>query len=136
LSAKLDAQPDDPKGWLMLARSYRVLGQEAEARAALKRANADIPHNLELMKAYLETLAEGVGGDRPPPELVSVASGINALDGNDPPALWYLGLDAAARGDKPEAANYWRRLLAALPADDRRRAAVQQRLDALGGLPP
>ena len=131
LAARLKAKPNDPQGWLMLARSYRVLGQQAEARTALRQANADNPGNLELMKAYLDSLSEDLGGDRPPPELVGLAAKVNALDRDDQPALWYLGLDAAARGDKPAATGYWQRLLAALPADDTRRAAIQQRLDAL-----
>jgi cytochrome c-type biogenesis protein CcmH len=131
LAARLDAHPDDPKGWLMLARSYRVLGRDADARAALKQANADNPGNLELMKAYLDALGEAATDAHLPAELVALATRVNALDAKDPAALWFLGLDDAARGDKAGAAGYWRRLLDELPAEDGRRAAVQQRLDAL-----
>jgi cytochrome c-type biogenesis protein CcmH len=132
LEAKLDAHPDDPQGWIMLARSYQVLGRGADARTALQRANADNPNNLDLMRAYLATLGDGVTGDQLPPELVALATRVNALDGNDPPALWYLGLAAAARGDKAAATGYWRHLLAELPADDEaKRSLVQQRLDTL-----
>jgi cytochrome c-type biogenesis protein CcmH/NrfG len=37
LAARLEAEPDDPQGWLMLARSYMVLGREDDARSALSR---------------------------------------------------------------------------------------------------
>jgi cytochrome c-type biogenesis protein CcmH len=38
LAARLERNPDDPKGWAMLARSYEVMGRHAEAQAAWARA--------------------------------------------------------------------------------------------------
>ena len=38
LAARLEEQPDDPDGWLRLARSYAVLGEAEAARGALDRA--------------------------------------------------------------------------------------------------
>ena len=38
LAGKLDENPDDLKGWLMLARSYEVLGETEKARQARARA--------------------------------------------------------------------------------------------------
>lgn len=38
LAARLEEQPDDPDGWLRLARSYAVLGEREAARGALDRA--------------------------------------------------------------------------------------------------
>jgi cytochrome c-type biogenesis protein CcmH len=40
LAARLQAQPDDPDGWVRLVRSYAVLGDAARRDAALKRAKA------------------------------------------------------------------------------------------------
>jgi len=40
LAKKLEENPDDLKGWLMLARSYEVLGQAEKARDARARAEA------------------------------------------------------------------------------------------------
>ncbi len=37
LAARLEAEPDDPDGWLRLARSYEVLGQMDQALAAYRR---------------------------------------------------------------------------------------------------
>ncbi|MEM6682546.1 MAG: hypothetical protein AAF607_09915, partial [Pseudomonadota bacterium] len=37
LAARLEDDPDDPEGWLMLARSYLVLKRPSDARAALDR---------------------------------------------------------------------------------------------------
>jgi cytochrome c-type biogenesis protein CcmH len=131
LAARLDADPSDAQGWLMLVRSYRVLGRQADALAALQRANAHIDGNAELLKAYLDVLATGTADDQIPPEVVRVATRLNALDGNQPEALWYLGLAASQHGDRAQAAAYWQHLLHELPAGAAERASVQQRLDAL-----
>ena len=39
LAARLAANPRDLDGWLMLARSYRVLGETDKAQAALQSAS-------------------------------------------------------------------------------------------------
>jgi cytochrome c-type biogenesis protein CcmH len=131
LAARLERQPEDVAGWLMLARSYRALGRDSDALAALKRANQRVPGNLVLLKHYLAALAAGLKDGRPGPELVAVAGRINALDAKEPDALWYLGLAASARGDRFAAAKYWTTLAAELPAGSSERAVVQQKLDSL-----
>ncbi|HVH77354.1 MAG TPA: c-type cytochrome biogenesis protein CcmI [Stellaceae bacterium] len=131
LAARLAAQPDDPQGWLMLARSYRTLGRNADAVAALKSANAHVHGNLDLLKAYMAALGGGVANERLTPEVAGLASRIHALDDKEPDALWYLGLAAAAHGDPARAATYWRQLVAVLPAGGADRAAVERRLAAL-----
>ena len=40
LAERLEENPEDVQGWIMLARSYRVLGQPEKAREALRRARA------------------------------------------------------------------------------------------------
>jgi cytochrome c-type biogenesis protein CcmH len=131
LAARLAAQPDDPQGWLMLARSYRTLGRNADALAALKSANRHVHGNLGLLKAYMAALGGKVANARLTPEVAGLASRIHALDDKDPDALWYLGLAAAAHADPARAAAYWRQLVAVLPAGGADRAAVERRLAAL-----
>ncbi|GAB4123989.1 MAG: c-type cytochrome biogenesis protein CcmI [Rhodothalassiaceae bacterium] len=43
LAERLAAEPDDIDGWIRLARSYRVLGDEAAAEAALRSARERAP---------------------------------------------------------------------------------------------
>ena len=40
LAAKLEENPDNPEGWIMLVRSYSVLGNLDRARASYDRAAA------------------------------------------------------------------------------------------------
>jgi cytochrome c-type biogenesis protein CcmH len=42
LAERLEAEPGDFQGWLRLARAYGVLGEAAQARDALSRAEAAI----------------------------------------------------------------------------------------------
>jgi cytochrome c-type biogenesis protein CcmH len=125
------AAPDDAQGWIARARSYQGLGRTADALAALKQGNAQFPGNLPLLEAYLNALSIGTKDDRLSSELVDLATRINALDGKEPDALWYLGLAAAKSGDGFRAASYWTTLRDELSPADSRRALVQHKLDAL-----
>lgn len=40
LADRLEANPDDPEGWMRLARTYQMLGQDDKAAAARKRAES------------------------------------------------------------------------------------------------
>ncbi len=125
------APPQDAQGWIARAHELAGLGRAADSLAALKEGNAQFPGNLALLEAYQQALAGSVEDDRPSPELVAVATQINALDSKEPDALWYLGLAAAETGDRFRAAGYWTRLLGALGPGDSRRELVQHQLAAL-----
>jgi cytochrome c-type biogenesis protein CcmH len=56
LAARLDRAPGDVDGWIMLMRSYRTLGRDDEARAALARAVAANPSHRARLEAAAETL--------------------------------------------------------------------------------
>ena len=43
LAARLESEPGDVDGWIMLMRSYQTLGREADARGALRSALAANP---------------------------------------------------------------------------------------------
>ena len=57
LAARLETDPNDVDGWIMLMRSYQTLGRVPESRAALARALAANPRH----RARLETAAETLG---------------------------------------------------------------------------
>jgi cytochrome c-type biogenesis protein CcmH len=56
LAARLEREPQDVEGWIMLMRSYRTLGREAEARAALDKALTANPQARADLSAAAETL--------------------------------------------------------------------------------
>ncbi|MBK9341433.1 MAG: hypothetical protein IPN04_13140 [Rhodoferax sp.] len=55
-AAKLEANPNNPNGWAMLLRSYKVLGRYDEADAAYTKATAH-GETPELKSAYDELKA-------------------------------------------------------------------------------
>jgi cytochrome c-type biogenesis protein CcmH len=71
--------------------------------------------------------------DKPPQEFVGVMRQILALEPTNAQALWYVGNDLAATGDKQQAAQLYKRLLERLPPNAPLRPQVQQQLQAIGG---
>jgi cytochrome c-type biogenesis protein CcmH len=59
LAARLERDPRDVAGWIMLMRSYRTLGRDADARAALGKALAANPAEREMLSAAAASLGIG-----------------------------------------------------------------------------
>jgi len=57
LAARMKDRPDDVEGWIMLARSYTVLGRYADALPAYARATELQPQNASLLADYADTVA-------------------------------------------------------------------------------
>ena len=118
LVEKLKKNPDDSKGWVMLARSYKVLGRFPEAADAYGRAGALVDQDPTLLADYAEVLSQINGGNLQgkPTELIERAL---KLDANEPQALLLAGAAASDRQDFAAAAEHWSRLLAQLePGSD------------------
>ncbi len=56
LAARLESEPADVEGWIMLVRSYQTLGRTGEARGALGRAIAANPRDRETLESAAKTL--------------------------------------------------------------------------------
>ncbi|TAN55286.1 MAG: c-type cytochrome biogenesis protein CcmI [Magnetospirillum sp.] len=131
LAERLKADPTDGKGWSMLGRSYRALGKIEEAKDAYAKAVKLLPGEVQARIEYAILLLDESETDTMPPEVVGLMGEVLAIDPGQPDALYFLGLDAAAKGDKARARKLWSRLLDKLPADSPARTQVQQQLDGL-----
>ena len=129
LAARMNAEPD-LEGLTMLARSYAQLGQFNNAADTWHKAWVMTEGNdPQVSLSYAEALIladqrtlRTAAGDLLEQVLLQLP--------DDPRALWYGGLSAAARGDKETAAQRWSKLLQAdLP--DNMRMVVQQQLASL-----
>lgn len=56
LAARLEGDPADVEGWIMLVRSYQALGRTGDARGALGRAIAANPSDRETLESAAKTL--------------------------------------------------------------------------------
>jgi len=116
LAQRLEKNPDDPRGWMMLARSYYVLQRMPEAVAAYAKAADKIKDDADLYADYADALAMSQGRriEGAPLELVKQAL---RVDPAHPKALAMAGTEAFNRKDFPRALAYWEKLLPLLPPE-------------------
>ncbi len=116
LARRLESEPDDVTGWVMLGRSYLTLERPTEAAEAYARAYALDGEDADIAASYAEALflAHDANMAGRPLQLVNQALGRNP---NHEKALWLAGV-AALQQDLPrEALSHWRKLAALLPPD-------------------
>lgn len=116
LAARMEQNPDDPKGWVMLARSYKAMGRYEESTRAFGKAEKVVNEDPNLLTDYAEALALSTGGSLRgrPSELIARAL---KLDPDFPDALVLAGTAAYEREDYAAAAAHWERLLKLLPPE-------------------
>lgn len=132
LEAKLAESPNDSQGWIMLARSYGVLGEAAKAREILARGAKALPGDAGVQLAYARDLI-GPHPDRPaPPDALAALGRVLASDPNNDEALWHLGLAEEAAGNKKAARQYWERLLQQLEPGSEGFTSLGKRIESLG----
>ncbi|WP_374566842.1 c-type cytochrome biogenesis protein CcmI [Ideonella sp.] len=138
LAARLKNEPDNADGWLMLGRSYAVLGQFEPAIAAYRRVLTLQPKNAQALADLADALATTHNGsfDGESARLVEQAL---AADGNNLKALLLAGTIAFDKKDYPTAIRHWDLARKAGPPDsDLVKQARENLAEArqLAGLPP
>lgn len=116
LAARLQANPEDTQGWLMLGRSYKMLGRYDEAVAAYAHAEKAIDQDPDLLANYAEAiaLANGKGLAGKPRQLVAKAL---KLDPQHAHSLFLAGAAALEAGDNQQGIAYWEALLPQVEPD-------------------
>ena len=128
LAARLQNDPDNLEGWLLLGRSYVVLLRYPEAADALRQAAAlsgGDPEVLAMLGEAIVWANEGVVV----PEAVGVFRQALEARPGDPASRFHLALARAQAGQVREAYDMWLALAADTPAD----AAWRGDLEALIG---
>jgi cytochrome c-type biogenesis protein CcmH len=137
LEARLEANGGDAEGWVRLGRARLVLGEAEKARSAFARALALRPDDPAILSDYAGTLLGPADTASGLPEVGAEARAayekLALLAPDDPEPWWYLGIAALQGGRPDEARRHWRRVLSLLPETHPERAAVQEKLRALGG---
>ena len=127
LEQKLKAKPDDHKGWVMLARSYKVLGRFAEAAQAYSHGGPLLEGDATLLADYAEVLAQANRKfDGKPMELIAAAL---KIDPAEPQALFLAGAAASERRDFAAVVDYWGRLLPQLEAGSEEAKSLGEAVD-------
>ncbi len=116
LALRLQENPGDGAGWLMLARSFAVLGRYPESSAAFSRALGLLPPDAQHYADYADIVAMAQGkklfGE--PEKLVRRAL---EIDPKNTKALALAGTIAFDRQEYAQAIREWQKVLALVPED-------------------
>jgi len=116
LAARLEKNPEDIKGWGMLARSYKAMRRFDDAERAFGRLGAALYTDPTLLAEYADLLAVRADGSLEGKPLQLVQKALQ-LDPNHMMSLSLAGTAAYNRADYPAALNYWEHLYSLLPPD-------------------
>ena len=115
LALRLKENPDDPKGWAQLGRSYQTLNRLEASRDAYANAYSQDPANTETATAYGEVLVfleQGYVN----PQARAVFEKLLKADPKNVKARFYYGLALSeTREELPQAIEIWQALLKELP---------------------
>ena len=139
LTARLEKNPEDVEGWVMLGRTYAIMGRYNEASKTYAKLNDIIPNNPQVLSDYADVLAMTNQGSLlgKPAELVYAALEIDPVY---PKALALAGTAEFEQNKYAQAATHWEKLLDVIPADSQLAKSVkdsiqQARLLATGNNP-
>jgi cytochrome c-type biogenesis protein CcmH len=124
LQAKMDANPDNPQGWMLLGRAYMVMNRPQEAIKAYDHILPEVKKEPQLTAAYAEALAASG----------NMAGAQAWIDGalkrgnKDPQLIFLAGGLAFAQGDNAKAIRYWNQVLKQLPPDSDEAKFVQENI--------
>jgi cytochrome c-type biogenesis protein CcmH len=128
LAARLEEDPDNAEGWVMLGRSYAALDryQEAEnAYAQARRIAGDHPQLL-VDSADIMVMANGGRFTSEAAELLQRALHVQPENAK---GLWLMGHYEYQGEDFQSAVDYWQRAAAQLPPDSEDTRAIRQQIE-------
>ena len=131
LRERLEKDPDDPRGWMLLGASYTQIGSYAEAAEAFDRVlilTGGRETDALMGKAEALILQDP---ERVLQEAGELVEQVLLADPSNPKGLWYGGLRASARGEDIIAVRRWKAMLEG-PVTPEVRAIVERELNRLG----
>ncbi len=114
LAQRLEADPSDPTGWLMLARSYAMMGNVDAAAVTWRRIGDKAPDDAGILVDWADLLVAGTNGDfsGEPDRLIARAL---ELEPDNFKALALAGSAAFQRSQYALAVQHWEKILAQIP---------------------
>jgi cytochrome c-type biogenesis protein CcmH len=114
LAKRLEQNPNDAQGWLMLARSYTSMERFSDAASAYERATALNGNDAGIWADYAEALAMS-NGQRLAGKPTEAINRALQIDPKNQKALALAGSAAFEASDYQKAVDYWQKLLPLLP---------------------
>jgi cytochrome c-type biogenesis protein CcmH len=116
VEAHLEQNPDDARGYEVLAPVYLRLGRFADAVKARRKLLALSGDSAEREADLGEALAAAANGIVTDEAKIAFERAAK-LDSTDPKATFFIGLAAEQKGERAEAAAIWRGMIEKAPAD-------------------
>ena len=133
LAARLEDEPDDLEGWLMLARSYVVLESYDEAVAAMERARKLDGEDPDILASLAENRVFAADG-MVTPAAVADFEMLQTIDRSHPAARFYLGMAHLQAGENQLAFDEWTAFARQSPADAPWMAALREQITRVSGM--
>jgi cytochrome c-type biogenesis protein CcmH len=124
LERAVKAQPDSAEGIYFLARTYMAQDRPSDAAAMFERAVNLAGRQPQLLGQWAQALYFA-GNKQWSPQVQGLSDEALKLDPKEVTSLGLKGIAAFEGQRYQEAVDYWKRLLAALPADDPSRSALE-----------
>lgn len=137
-AAKMEKDPSNLQGWVMLARSYRILGRNQDAVKAYERAGSFVDSDPQLLADYADTLAANANGNFAGKPLSLINQALK-LDPNNLMALWLSGTAAFNANNYRSAVQTWEKLALQLPPNSEELKMIEGSIAearSKGGLAP
>lgn len=112
-AAKLEKEPDNYRGWAMLARSYKTMGRFPEAIRAYERTGPMLETSGEMLVDYADAVASVA--KRFDEKSLTLLNRALKLEPDNLQGLWMRGSAAFEEAKYDKAIADWERLLALLP---------------------
>lgn len=134
LREKLEAQPENLTGWMMLGRSYMVMQRFDDAVYSYGKAQGLAPEDPQVLLPLADATAMTQGG-RLAGKPLELVSKVLELEPENTMGLWLAGMAATQDNDQNSAIQYWSKLEKLLPPGSDDRIEVRRMLSDLGAKP-
>jgi len=132
LAERLKREPDDLEGWIMLTRSYAVMGDHEKASDAMANAVRLAPGDPRVLALQANAIRAANGG-RDTEESIAILRRVLTLDPNNTEALWFVGNAEADAGNTGTAIEMLERVYNQIPENSEERTLIRQRIDEIRG---
>ena len=130
LAERLQQQPDDLKGWVMLARSYTIMKRYGEAEAAYGNALRLGGENANLLADYADATVMANNGKFNDKAGALLTRSLE-LDPGNLKGLWLAGHWKNQSGAYAEALDYWQQAAAKLPPGSEDAAVIAEQINSV-----
>lgn len=137
LQARLEREPDNVEGWILLARSHAAQENYGLAAKAYAQAKMLAPEDMDLGVEYAEALMRNAGARGAPAEAIALLEAALRANPDHQRALLLFGMQRLQAGKPAEASAAWERLLPMLEPEAA--SALRAQIDmarAAADLPP